>query len=108
MAFDGMGSRLRQSKKLSAAMFFLLRRPCCHAIKGHGDGRQGATQMNANSQMAPRMQIVWQVLEAAKDAGDDMVVETCRRIIRANLIGWRKHGNPADLRFVLEFADVFV
>lgn len=54
--------------------------------------------------MSLRMQIVWQVLEAAKDAGDQAVIAACRRIITADRIGWRKHGNPADLRFVLAFA----
>lgn len=54
--------------------------------------------------MAPRMQIVWEVLEAAKDAGDDFVLAACRRVIAADRIGWRKHGDKADLRIVLAFA----
>lgn len=54
--------------------------------------------------LPPRMQIVWSVLEAAKDAGDTSVIAACRRIITADRIGWRKHGNPADLRLVMEFA----
>lgn len=53
--------------------------------------------------MTPRMQITWAVLESAKDAGDEMVIAACRRIIIANTIGWCKHGNPADLRLILEF-----
>lgn len=57
------------------------------------------------TEMTPRMQITWQVLEAAKDAGDEMVIAACRRIITADRIGWRKHGNPADLRLVLTFAN---
>jgi hypothetical protein len=64
-----------------------------------------ATHENRNSDMAPRMQIVWQVLEAAKDAGDNFVIAACRRIIIADRIGWRKHGNAADLRLVLAFAE---
>lgn len=52
-----------------------------------------------------RMQITWNVLEAAKDAGDEMVIAACRRIIAANRIGWRRHGNSADLRLICEFAD---
>lgn len=51
----------------------------------------------------PRMSITWEVLEAAKDAGDGTVIAACRRIITADRIGWRKHGNPADYRLVLEF-----
>jgi hypothetical protein len=53
--------------------------------------------------MMPRMEITWAVLEAAKDAGDAMVIAACRRIINADRIGWRKHGNPADYRLVLDF-----
>jgi hypothetical protein len=52
----------------------------------------------------PRMRITWAVLEAAKDAGDEMVIAACRRIIAADRIGWRKHGNPADLELVYTFA----
>ncbi len=55
--------------------------------------------------MTPRMHITWAVLEAAKDAGDEMVVAACRRIIVAERVGWRRHGNPADLRLVYSFAD---
>jgi len=54
--------------------------------------------------MTPRMQITWNVLEAAKDAGDEIVIAACRRIITADRIGWRKHGNAADLRLVMAFA----
>jgi hypothetical protein len=53
--------------------------------------------------MNPRMQITWTVLEAAKDAQDAIIIDACRRIIAADRIGWRKHGNPADYRLVLEF-----
>ena len=44
-------------------------------------------------------------LKAAKDAGDEMVIAACRRIITADRIGWRRHGNPADLRLVYSFAE---
>jgi hypothetical protein len=53
--------------------------------------------------MTPRMQITWTVLEAAKDAGDEMVISACRRLINANLIGWRKHHDPKDYALVREF-----
>jgi hypothetical protein len=52
----------------------------------------------------PRMQIVWQVLEAAKDCQDQMVIDACRRLIWANTLGWRKHAIAADWQLVLEFA----
>jgi hypothetical protein len=52
----------------------------------------------------PRMRITWVVLEAAKDAGDEVVIAACRRVIAADRIGWRKHGNPADLNLRYSFA----
>jgi hypothetical protein len=52
----------------------------------------------------PRMVITWQVLEAAIDADDPIVIAACRRVIEANRIGWRKHGNPYDLRLIYTFA----
>ena len=52
----------------------------------------------------PRMRITWAVLEAAKDAGDEIVIAACRRIITADRLGWRKHGNAADLALVYSFA----
>lgn len=51
----------------------------------------------------PRMAIIWRVLEAAKDNGDTMVINACRRLINANRIGWRKHHNPEDWKMVQEF-----
>lgn len=53
--------------------------------------------------MTPRMQITWMVLNAAKDAGDDFVIAACRRIITADRIGWKKHGNAADYSMVRDF-----
>lgn len=53
--------------------------------------------------MTPRMQIVWSVLEAAKDAGDEILIAACRRLIVANRLGWKRHADPADYRLVLEF-----
>jgi hypothetical protein len=55
--------------------------------------------------MPLKMQITWKVLEAAKDAGDEMVIAACRRVITADRLGSKKHGNPADLRLVLAFAE---
>lgn len=52
--------------------------------------------------MIPRMRIVWAVLDAAKDAGDEFVIAACRRLINADRIGWRKHHDPADYSLVLE------
>jgi hypothetical protein len=51
----------------------------------------------------PRMAMVWDVLERAKDAGDARIVAACRRIINADRLGWKKHGDPNDLKLVREF-----
>jgi hypothetical protein len=32
-----------------------------------------------------------------------MRIAACRRIIAADRIGWRKHGDPADLKLVYSF-----
>lgn len=54
--------------------------------------------------MTPRMMIVWQVLEAAKDTGDQTVINACRRLIVANRLGWKKHHIAADYTLVRELA----
>ena len=53
--------------------------------------------------MNPKMQIVWSVLEAAKDAGDELVVAACRRLIVANRLGWKKYADAADFKLVSSF-----
>ena len=58
---------------------------------------------NTHISQPPRMTITWQVLEAAKYAGDEMVIAACRRIIVADRRGWKKHGNPADMKLILQF-----
>ena len=32
------------------------------------------------------------------------VAAACRRVIRANRLGWRKHGDAADMQLILDFA----
>ena len=54
--------------------------------------------------MTLRMQIVWNVLEAAKDNGDQMVIAACRRLIVADRIGWKKHAKRIDWELVKAFA----
>ncbi|MGE0256868.1 MAG: hypothetical protein AB7N54_19520 [Alphaproteobacteria bacterium] len=53
----------------------------------------------------PRMTMVWQVLEAAKDAGDEKVIAACRRLITANRLGWMKHARAEDIALVRDIAD---
>jgi hypothetical protein len=55
--------------------------------------------------MSPRMQITREVLERAKDCGDDHVIAACRRIINADRIGWHKHGRKSDLDLIYAFVD---
>lgn len=50
--------------------------------------------------MNPRRQIILTVLEAAKDAGDEMMTAACRRLIVAERGGFRRNANPADWRMV--------
>jgi hypothetical protein len=56
--------------------------------------------------MTPRMQVVWAVLECAKDVGDAMVLGACRRLIEADRLGWCKHLNADDWALVRGFAAV--
>jgi hypothetical protein len=53
--------------------------------------------------LVPRMRVVWDVLEGAKDVGDQHVVAACRRLLVANRLGWRKHRASADWDLVREF-----
>jgi hypothetical protein len=52
-----------------------------------------------------RLQLTLDVLERDKDCGDATVIAACRRVIQADRLGWRRHGNPHDLRLVLAFAE---
>lgn len=55
--------------------------------------------------LTPKMQIVWDVLEAAKDNRDAVVIAACRRLIVANRLGWKRHAAQADKDLVYAFAD---
>jgi hypothetical protein len=55
--------------------------------------------------VTPRMQIVWDVLEAAKDNGDDLAIAACRRLIVADRLGWKKHADRGDIELVMSLAD---
>lgn len=52
-----------------------------------------------------RNRIIWNVLEAAKDNNDQMVVSACRRLIAASRLGWKKHADKADIALVWEIAN---
>jgi hypothetical protein len=53
----------------------------------------------------PRMQMVWDVLEAAKQNADEIVVAACRRLIIADRLGWKKHAERSDIALVMALAD---
>jgi hypothetical protein len=47
------------------------------------------TDLESSVSEPPRMRITWDVLEAAKGAGDETVIAACRRIIVADRLGYR-------------------
>lgn len=51
----------------------------------------------------PRMMIIWDVLDRAKDNNDRAVIAACRRLILANRLGWNKHHDPKDYALVKSF-----
>jgi hypothetical protein len=53
----------------------------------------------------PRMHMVWDVLDAAKANGDEIVIAGCRRLIIADRLGWKKHAERSDIELVIAFAD---
>lgn len=55
--------------------------------------------------MTPRYRIIQAVLVAAKDSGDEHMVETCRRLILADSIGWKKYASRLDWQAVLAFEE---
>jgi hypothetical protein len=54
------------------------------------------------TRLTPKMQIVWEVLDAAKanGNGDAFFVATCRRLIVADRLGWKKHHASLDWKLV--------
>ena len=53
----------------------------------------------------PRMELIWNVLDGALDAGDNVVTAACRRLIIANRLGWKKHAIASDYELVKAFAE---
>ncbi len=50
-----------------------------------------------------RNQVIWTVLEAAKDNDDQTVIAAARRLIVAQRRGWREHHAPKDWSLVRAF-----
>jgi hypothetical protein len=55
--------------------------------------------------MTFRSHVIWTVLASAQHNDDAMVTATCRRLIVANRLGWRKHRDPKDWAMVRAFYD---
>jgi len=47
------------------------------------------------------LDLIWAVLEAANDLGDETTVEVCRRVIYASL--YRTPASPADLHIICNY-----
>jgi hypothetical protein len=52
-----------------------------------------------------RMQMVWDVLETAKDNDDQIMIAACRRLVVADRLGWKKHAELGDIELVMSFAN---
>jgi hypothetical protein len=50
----------------------------------------------------PRLDIVRVMLESALDTGAQEYVAACRRLLWADLIGWRRHAEREGWKIVLE------
>lgn len=61
--------------------------------------RPGGTADESKSDQP--LDAAWMVLEAANDLGDHATVDTCRRVIDANLNG--RPASPHDLNVILNY-----
>jgi hypothetical protein len=55
--------------------------------------------------LVPRMRLIGDVLERAKDVSDALVVSACGRLIIADRLGWQNHHDPADWALVKQFGE---
>jgi hypothetical protein len=60
-----------------------------------------AEQWNTAASSTPLLETAWSILEAANDLRDVVTVETCRRVIDANLRG--EFPSKSDVDVVLSF-----
>ena len=51
---------------------------------------------------SPKLLVIEAVLEGALDAGAEAYVAACRRLLSANLRGWRKYVDLEDWEMVLD------
>jgi hypothetical protein len=63
--------------------------------------RKRPDMVSDQSKLDQPLDAAWIVLEAANDLGDDATVETCRRVIDANLNG--VSASQSDLHIILDY-----
>jgi hypothetical protein len=63
--------------------------------------RNRTGQASDEAKLEMPLDTAWLVLEAANDLGDHATVETCRRVIDANLNG--RAPSPHDLHVIVEY-----
>ena len=63
--------------------------------------RKRPAMVSDQSKLDQPLDAAWIVLEAANDLGDDVTVETCRRVIDANLNG--VPASQSDLHIILDY-----
>ena len=63
--------------------------------------RKRPDMVSDQSKLDRPLDAAWIVLEAANDLGDDATVETCRRVIDANLNG--VPASQSDLHIILDY-----
>ena len=63
--------------------------------------RKRPDMVSDQSKLDQPLDAAWLVLEAANDLGDDATVETCRRVIDANLNG--VPASQSDLHIILDY-----
>jgi len=63
--------------------------------------RKRPDMVSDQSKLGQPLDAAWIVLEAANDLGDDATVETCRRVIDANLNG--VPASQSDLHIILDY-----
>ena len=63
--------------------------------------RKRPDMVSDQSKLGQPLDAAWIVLEAANDLGDNATVETCRRVIDANLNG--VPASQSDLHIILDY-----
>jgi 8-oxo-dGTP pyrophosphatase MutT (NUDIX family) len=76
----------------------------CAKIKADIDSFKEVDE-SVQPSVPPFLNIVFDVLEQAKDNNDEMVIAACRRLIVAFRLGFKKHALRSDVELVRSFAE---